>query len=78
MNKLNIYFTLLEIFPKNISDVKPTLLKIFWKKALDPFKKAVDDDIEKQLLRNHLKKIVKISGGVPKIHVNFHFQEHLD
>ena len=45
--------------------------------ALDPFKKAGDDDSGKKLLRNHFKKIVKICGGVPKIHVHFHFAEHL-
>lgn len=46
--------------------------------ALDLFKKAVDDDSAKQLLRNHLMKIVKICGGVHKIHVNFYFPKHLN
>jgi len=46
--------------------------------ALDLFKKAVDDDSEKQLLRIHLKKIVKICGVVQKIHANFYFPKHLN
>jgi len=35
--------------------------------ALDPFKKAGDDDSGKKLLRNHLKKIIKICVAVQKL-----------
>lgn len=46
--------------------------------AFDLFKKAVDDDSDKKLLHNRLKKIVKICGGVQKIHANFSFPKHIN
>jgi len=46
--------------------------------TLDPFKKVGDDDSGKKLLHNHLKKIIKICGGVQKIHANFYFPKHLN